>query len=197
MKTVETLPENYRKHFTLNLQKNKKDALLVNLFSLLIAAALIVPMCFFHSPLELLDLSRGFGVYFLKLGVLVVGLVAYIFLHEMVHGIAMKRLGCHKVHYGFTGLYAYAGSEDYFGKKNYRIIALAPVVVWGVVLAVLNVLVPTEWFWVVYWIQISNLSGAAGDFYVSWKFRKLPDDILVQDTGVEMTVFVPQEKGSE
>ena len=197
MKTVETLPENYRKHFTLNLQKNKKDALLVNLFGLLIAAALIVPMCFFHSPLELLDLSRGFGVYFLKLGVLVVGLVAYIFLHEMVHGIAMKRLGCHKVRYGFTGLYAYAGSEDYFGKKNYRIIALAPVVVWGVVLAVLNALVPTEWFWVVYWIQISNLSGAAGDFYVSWKFRKLPDDILVHDTGVEMTVFVPQEKGSE
>jgi len=66
---------------------------------------------------------------------------------------------------------------------------LAPVVFWGIVLAVINVLVPLEWFWVVYFIQIINLSGAAGDLYVTVKFSRLPSDILVQDYGVGMTVY--------
>ena len=34
-----------------------------------------------------------------------------------------------------------------------------------------------------------NISGAAGDLYVSWKFTKLPADILINDVGVSMTVY--------
>jgi len=49
--------------------------------------------------------------------------------------------------------------------------------------------VPTGWFWVVYILQICNISGAAGDLYISFRLRKLPDDILVQDSGVSMRVF--------
>jgi hypothetical protein len=86
-------------------------------------------------------------------------------------------------------MYAYAGSEAYFNKKSYIIIALAPVVIWGAVLGVLCAVLPQSWFWVVYLIQIGNISGAAGDFYVTFKFLKLPKDILVNDTGVAMTVY--------
>jgi len=94
-----------------------------------------------------------------------------------------------RVKYGFTSLYAYAGSDAYFDKSSYIIIALAPVVVWGAVLAVLCVLVPPAWFWTVYIIQINNFAGAAGDFYVTARFARLPRDILVRDTGTSMTVF--------
>ena len=68
-------------------------------------------------------------------------------------------------------------------------IALAPIVLWGIVLAALNMLVPVEWFWVVYIIQIGNISGGTGDLYVTWKFSKMPDDILVHDSGIEMEVY--------
>lgn len=44
-------------------------------------------------------------------------------------------------------------------------------------------------FWVVYFIQITNISGAAGDLYITFRFRKLPNDILINDTGVEMRVY--------
>lgn len=88
-----------------------------------------------------------------------------------------------------TGLYAYAGSEAYFTKKRYFIIALAPVAVWGVVLLALCMLVPAPWFWTVYLIQIGNIAGAAGDFYVVWRFAAMPPDILVRDAGVDMTVY--------
>jgi hypothetical protein len=46
---------------------------------------------------------------------------------------------------------------------------------------------------VVYLIQMVNLSGAGGDIYVTFKFARLPRDILVRDTGVAMTVFAPSE----
>ena len=93
----------------------------------------------------------------------------------------MKYFSGAPVRYGFTGLYAYARSEAYFTKKRYFIIALAPVAVWGVVLLALCMLVPAPWFWTVYLIQIGNIAGAAGDFYVVWRFAAMPPDILVRD----------------
>lgn len=101
----------------------------------------------------------------------------------------MKYFSGAPVRYGFTGLYAYAGSEAYFTKKRYFIIALAPVAVWGVVLLALCMLVPAPWFWTVYLIQIGNIAGAAGDFYVVWRFAAMSPDILVRDAGVDMTVY--------
>lgn len=146
-------------------------------------------MHFHLSFFTLYDMSQGFKAYIIRWVILLVGLIGYIVLHELVHGITMKYFGCKKVKYGFTGLYAYAGSDEYFYKKSYITIALAPIVVWGIVLAILNALVPIDYFWVVYFIQMCNISGAAGDIYVTAKFSKLPSDILVQDYGVGMTVY--------
>ena len=38
-------------------------------------------------------------------------------------------------------------------------------------------------------LQIGNLSGAAGDLFVTVKFAGMPKDILVQDSGVSMAVY--------
>ncbi|MBP3700652.1 MAG: DUF3267 domain-containing protein [Lachnospiraceae bacterium] len=82
-----------------------------------------------------------------------------------------------------------ASSDDYYDKRSYITIGLAPVVVWGIVIAIVNTFVSLEWFWVAYLIQIVNVSGAAGDIYVTAKFSRMPKDILVKDTGVGMTVY--------
>ena len=106
------------------------------------------------------------------------------------HAAVMRAFGAKKLRFGFTGLYAYAGSEeDYFAKRPYRQIALAPLVVWTLVFAVLAFLVPRVWFWVVWFWQIMNVSGAAGDVYVTLKLLRRPRDILVKDSGVAMTVY--------
>ena len=44
MKAVEVLPEGYREYFSIDLQKDKKIAVLLNSLALIIAAVLIVPM---------------------------------------------------------------------------------------------------------------------------------------------------------
>lgn len=183
------LPEGYGESFRVDLQKNKKLALLVNGGALLIAAAMAVPALRLVPISSLFSMTQGFGMYVLRFVSLILGSILYIILHELTHGIFMKGFSRKKPSYGFTGLYAYAGSDVYFSKTPYIIIALAPVVILGVVLLILNVLLPVEWFYVIYFIQMTNLSGAAGDIYVTVRFSRLPADILIQDTGVSMTVF--------
>jgi len=193
MHVFDTLPEDYRELFTIHLQKDKKLALIINIGALVLGVLMAVPAHLFYQPIStLFDVSGGWGLYWGRLGVLILGEIAYIILHELVHGITMKRFGAKRVKYGFTGLYAFAGSDEFFDKKSYLTVALAPVVVWGIVLLLLQFLVPAPWFWVVWAIQIGNISGAAGDAYVTWKFSSLPADILVSDCGVGMTVYTRQ-----
>ena len=189
MKAIGILPEDYGEIYSLNLQKDKRTAIIVNLLALAIAAVMAVSMNFFVPVTSVFDMSGGIVRYFIRFAALIVLMVLYMVLHELVHGIAMKLCGTKRVKYGFTGLYAFAGSEDYYDKKSYIFIALAPIVLWGTVLAAVNFFVPTEWFWIVYMIQLINISGAAGDLFAAVKFSRMPKNILIQDSGVSMRVF--------
>ena len=184
------LPEGYREIYSVDLQKNKKMALWINLIGVVIMIAMIIPAAIAVPLSTLFSMEEGFLAYMMRFVALIVGSILYIILHELTHAAVMRIYGAKKVRFGFTGLYAFAGSErDYFDKFSYIQIALAPLLVWGLILAVLNLLVPTAWFWIIYFIQISNVSGAAGDLFVSARFCKMPPDILVRDTGVSMTVY--------
>ena len=189
MRKFENLPDDYREIYSIDLQKDKKMSVIVNGLAIVIAALLAIPMNFVVPFYTMFNLENGTKDMLIKYGVLIALIITYMILHEIVHGIAMRICGTKKVKYGFTGLYAFAGSKDFYDIKSYIFIALAPVVLWGVILGVVNLFVPIGWFWVVYLIQIVNLSGAAGDLFVTIKFSRLPKDILVQDYGVAMKVF--------
>ena len=188
MKSVSQLPQGYGEILQIDLQKNKKQAMIVNVLSIAIGAIMVVIAAFFVPLSSIFDGEPMDAL--VKYVAMIMGLIAYLILHEAVHGIAMRHY-CRdaKVRFGFTGMYAYAASEGYYCRRDYTVIGLAPVVVWGLVLAVLNAVVSQPWFYVVYLIQVGNLSGAAGDLYVTWKMSTLPDDILVRDSGVAMRVF--------
>lgn len=183
------LPGGYREALHIDLQKDRKLALLINGICLGLAVPLFLLGCSVASFYDFLFDGNPF-----YLMVAVAGSIVYIFLHELVHGIFMRGFSGVRPHYGFTGLYAYAGSNVYFDRTRYIIIAMAPIVVWGIVLAVICALVPQRWFWSFYLIQIMNITGAAGDLYVTWRFMKLPRDILIQDTGIAMTVYTRQQE---
>lgn len=179
------LPAGYSKLFAIDLQRDKKPALIVNVLALVIAAVMAAVGAFlvpFGSALREAGMITAL--------ILLLSIVAYMLLHELVHGICMRLFGSGKVKYGFTGMYAFAGSGSYFAKGPYIVIALAPVVVLGAVLLGLNLYFSGgAAFWVVYIVQICNVGGAAGDIYVTFRFMRLPKDILVQDSGVAMTVY--------
>ncbi len=191
MTTRTTLPADYAEKEQIDLQKNKKLMLLVNglavLLGLVMTAAGIWSL--FRRGWE-----PDIDAYFSHVPVFLGGCIVYVVLHELVHGIVMRAFSGIRPRYGFTGLYAYAGSDAYFCRRDYIVVSLAPIVVWGVVLAVLQCLVPLGWEWVVYAVQVVNISGAAGDLYVTAHMSRLPADVLVQDSGVSMKIFARVQK---
>jgi len=186
--SVSEFPENYKEIFSVRLT-NKKQVLLVNVIAILIGIIMAVPMHFLVPFQTLFNMENGIVPYMIRFLTIFVSLVLYIVLHEAVHAVVMKYYGAKKCNFGFNGLYAWVGADCFFPKKPYIVIALAPVVFWGIILLICNLLVPSDWFWVVCIIQICNVSGAAGDFYVSWKFSKMPGNILIKDTGHSMSVY--------
>ena len=114
------LPGGYRESLRIDLQKDRKSALLVNSAAVLSALALL------WIGNRLVPLRGAFlggdgpWIPLLRLAVMWVGLAAYIVLHELTHAAAMKLCEAGKLRFGFTGLYAFAGSEgDYFDKRAY------------------------------------------------------------------------------
>ena len=189
MRTTSKLPDSYKEIYKVDMQNDKKMMLLVNGIALLITVAMIIPAAI-SVPFSA---TFSFGSSPLMLAIrficLFAGIVAYMVLHELIHGVAMKICGTKKIKYGFTGAYAFAGSEDYYGKAGYIFIALSPVVIFTIVFAFLCHILPREWFWVAYAWQISNISGAAGDYFVTLRFIPMPRDILIKDAGVSMRVY--------
>ena len=194
MKAVQTLPGGFRVIDRVSLEKNRRAALKVNLLSAALFLALGVPAHLKVSCLELF--RREGGVHpLLRMAVMLLAALAYIVLHELTHAAVMKLAGGGKVRFGFVKGMAYAGSEgDWFDKPAYIAVALAPVLVWGLVFGLAAARVSREWFWAVWFLQLVNVSGAAGDLYVTARFLRLPANILVRDTGVEMTVYSDHDK---
>ncbi len=189
MKAYHTLPESFTEKMHLNLQKDKKAMITINaagtaaMFLVFFAGHFIVPLPAFFADHSGLSIS-------LRLFSALLGYAAYMVLHELTHAAVMKAVGGGKVVFGFTGMYAFAGShEDYFDKIAYRCIALAPLFIWTIILCFIALAVPVGWFWVVWFIQAGNVGGAAGDVYVTLKLWNQPPSILIKDTGVDMTVY--------
>lgn len=191
-----TLPEGYERLDVIDFQNNKKQFWIVQIISIIIVLVMLLSGFLIVS----IDDIRQDGLVTIIIGIVVaiVGFIAYIILHEAVHGIVMY-LSCRvKPKFGFKGWAAYAGSSAYYDKAHYVLIALAPVVFWGIVFAVLNVFFHSgTWFWVIWMLQICNIGGASGDFYCTYKMFRYPKNILVQDSGLDMTVYIKNSAQTE
>ncbi|MEE1200104.1 MAG: DUF3267 domain-containing protein [Christensenellales bacterium] len=182
------MPRGYRLIAVWNLMRNRKQLKAVVYLSLtltVIPLALGILLIPFAPTLALIRQSwwcipATLGLY-----------IAYILLHELTHGIPMLLLSGVMPRFGLTLCYAYAGSNVWFDRRSHCFIALLPLIVYTTVLTAVMLLVPAGWRWPVYFIQISNVSGCAGDIWCVAQLRKLPKNILIQDTGVRMRIIAP------
>ena len=185
-----TLPPGYRYAGTLDFMRNRAQMKALVILSLALAVLpavgglLAVPV----GPAWRLMASRWYMWPGLGLA-----LLAYIPLHELTHGAAMYALSGVRPRYGLRLPYAYAGSTAWFDRRSHIVTALAPVVLWGAALQIAVARLPGEWFWPLWIIQISNLSGSAGDLYTAWILARMKGDLLIQDTGVRMRIMRNEE----
>ena len=185
------LPAGYDLYETLDMASDRAVFKRISWCSLIIAVVMIVLGHLAVSPGLMLD---GGGLHvLLAAGLIVVGMVVYVFAHEWVHGVLIRVFTGEAAQFGFkagSGM-AYAKSSWFFSRPAYIAVALAPVLVWGVVLGVLMGDVPAEYFWCLYAIQIFNISGAVGDLYVTWLVLRMPRGVIIYDEGVSMKFFAP------
>lgn len=188
------LPEDYLLIKTVNFMENKPLALWINIVALIIGVIMVAVGIYFHpfwgsSSPDDGNTIIGFTSTILRIVLIIPLLVIYVFCHEGVHGIFIRMLSGQPAYYGFTGLFAYAGSRSYLDKRSYIIVALAPIVILGAILAILNLMVSSEWYWMVYVVQIQNIAGATGDLYIVWLMSTMPKDALTIDHGTTMQIY--------
>lgn len=190
--SIKDKPDGYYVYKEIDLIKDRKLLVFVNILSVAIAVLMgAIGFIIWMNYVPLGSMLQGISSY--KWIFFIVGSIAYVFLHEFTHGIFMKHYSGIKPVYGFRVVFAYAGSEALFSKKQYMVISLSPVVIFGVILTVLNFTLSFEWFWVIWIIQMVNVSGAAGDIYVMDMIKRMPSKTLVKDTGTAMTFYVNSE----
>lgn len=185
------LPAGYDLYETLDMAADRAVFKRIAWCSLIVSAAMIVCGLFAVSPSAFF--AMGWLRVLLAVVLTVVGMVVYVFAHEWVHGVFIRIFTGEPAQFGFlagSGM-AYAKSSWFFSRPAYITVALAPVIVWGVVLAVLMSDVPGGYFWCLYAIQIFNISGAVGDLYVTWLVMRMPGGVLIYDEGAAMKFFAP------
>ncbi len=177
------LPQGYRRASSLSiLQSRFMSALaLALLFALLALGVLIAPRE--RETVYALD-AIGWSVG------LAVSLASYMLLHEMIHGACMRAFSGVKPRYSFHAVYASAGSEAFFPRGQYAVVALAPFLLLGALLLALNASLYPRLFWLFYIVQMPNVSGSAGDLIVVLWLTRMPRGTLVRDSGTEISFYV-------
>ena len=187
------LPEGYEAVFKVDVT-NKRFAIIMNLAALIITAALVFAAVKLVRPQNFLE---SFAPS--KLLVYCAALIAYIVLHELVHGIAYKLLTRQKLKFGLTAGAAYCGVPDIYVYRRAGLIALlAPFTVFNIVFLAMAFFMPNQWdrFFSALLFAF-HFGGCAGDLYMTYLFMTRFKDkrTLTRDFGPAAVYYLPKERG--
>lgn len=119
-----------------------------------------------------------------EIGILLAGIVATIVLHELMHGLAMRRYGA-RPQYGvlWKQLVFYATSPGYgFRRNSYVVVALAPLVgLSGLAILGMLLLQGTSWVALLAFCAVINGSGAVGDLWMVSIVLRYPRSAYIVD----------------
>lgn len=183
--TTDELPVHYRVHTRVDLRADRTAAVLVQVVFVLVAGTMIGGALAFGFPF-----GNG-GHTGVLVGVTVVACVLYMVLHEVTHGVVMWWWSRTRPRYAVRFPFLTTGSEAYFTRTAAIVVALAPTVVWGVVLIGMLLVLPAAVLVPVYVVTVLNFAGSAGDYLQAYVFGTLPAAALIQDDGTHTTVFLP------
>lgn len=201
------LPDGYKLARYINA-KSAKFGLVFNLIALAvwITVEMIALIPFLCSG----ALSPWHIIPFFFIGALggMIPFVAYIVLHELMHGWAYKRKTGEKLKFGMSWSCAFCGVPHIYTYRSTALLAvLLPLVVFTAIflpltvaccalaLAFENATVLLAIYAVLVFVLAMHLGGCAGDIYVALLFMMKYKDpkTLMRDTGPEQYFYVPDE----
>jgi len=114
-------------------------------------------------------------------------------LHELIHGAAI--LGCgYRPRFGMMlskGVLYATADDALFTRRQYIVVALAPLVVISLLGVLLIGLLPTGWWWTIALAVIMNNGSAIGDLWAAYIVRPYPAASLVRDTADGFIIYSP------
>jgi hypothetical protein len=181
-KSYDVLPSGYEVSKDINMQKNKKLFIGLNISTLLS----IIPFIILFKALEL-----EFELNILSYGLAILFSVLAFSIHELIHAMFFKLGTNNKVKFGFHGFALSAGVPNtYFTKNHYIITSLAPLVILTALLSILSSLFYGHDFFISFYFTLAiQFSGCVGDIYIVYKVLKYPKDTLIKDYGIGMTFY--------
>jgi hypothetical protein len=180
------LPTGYESALTIDAT-DKKFALRMNLAAIVpIVPALLLARRMLRNVS--VELSAR------KMLLFIGAMLAYIVLHELLHGIAYRLLTHRRLSFGLKLTCAYCGVPDIYCYRRTALISLlAPFTVFTVVFGALSVF-PGDTFLRVCSVILLGLyvGGCAGDLYDTWLYlTRFRDPLtLMRDTGPAQTFYV-------
>lgn len=117
------------------------------------------------------------------------GFFCYIVLHETIHLIFMKLFSREKLCISIKFPTISVGSNGKFSKSQFMIVALAPVIILGVILILFMLFSPKEYTFFLTILLILNFAGSGGDYLQVFEMRKYSNDTFFQDNSNETTIY--------
>jgi hypothetical protein len=193
------LPEGYRSIDTLDLTKNLRLLVYLNIAGLVLLVGfyyVFIRVALWMRP-EAARQGLAGGIQGLS-GTLIVILAvigiyaAVIVLHEAAHGIFLAWFTRTRPVFAFRGYYAYAAAPGwYFPRGQYMLVSLAPLVLLSLLGLAVLAFVPAGWFLTVISFMAFNASGAVGDLAVFIWLLRQPSTCLAYDVGEAVTLYLP------
>lgn len=191
------LPQGYRQAFYINA-KDTKTGLIFNGVALLVLVG-VLAIVFTTSGGSVFGVLEGEPLWFSAcMMIMAIGLVAYMVLHELTHGIAYKALTKQKLTFGISWSCAFCGVPNVYVYRRTAIIALmAPFVLFTLILLPLFIwtaFIDPLLYFVMGVIFGLHVGGCSGDLYMFLllAFKYKDRELLMRDTGPEQFLYVKE-----
>jgi hypothetical protein len=200
MEAMQNLPETYQKVGTLDISKDQKLQVLLNVIGLAamigFAWLFLKAMTWLRPESGLAGLSQvefriGALSEFLGVVVVIVGLSMFnVVLHEAIHGLFFWLFTRSRPRFAFKLAYAYAAAPDWYIPRNqFLVTTLAPLVLISLAGLLIFAVAPISWLLPTLFVITINAGGAVGDLAVAGWLLTQPPHCLAQDRGDAVTLY--------
>ncbi len=148
------------------------------------------------SVIFLLIAGLGVGVIFLTkayennivpVWAIILSVIGFIIIHELIHVIFISIFSKDKLKIKIKFPTIAVGSDAYFNKTQYIVIALAPVIILGMASLICLLLLPYNFLFSI--LLILNFASASGDYILTYYALKQKKNTYFVDTAEKTILF--------
>jgi hypothetical protein len=188
--STKMLPEGYTQSVEINLKKNKRLAIILNIVAFVATLFSFYLLASFAALVRPGIMNLSGSITAGGMLILVVWMVLIMIFHELIHGFFFWVFTRSRPVFAVRLFYAYAGAPAwYIPTRQYAFVAVGPLVIIGAVGMLLMLLAPESWVLIIAFLVALNTGGAIGDIFVFTRLFKLSPTSLANDTGDVVTFY--------